>query len=242
MAFVRASPASNVGRDQNVALSTPSVSWAVAPPPTTLAASLPWTVGHSVQNALQQLAILLFLGFLPSAIPMLQALVNPALAAGSIEDRWGPATTKVGDAVPDLVIEDMDGHSLRLSELLGRVVLLSFSVSWCDECNDQAPQLRAIFDDYHDRGLAIVGISYDTDRASAETFRRKHAIPWPIEFTGQGFWRNRIGRLFHVTDTGAILLVNPSGILEGDFRDLTRLRERLDQILLARDPTTNVSN
>jgi len=189
-----------------------------------------------VQNALRQWAILLFLGFLASVIPMRQALVNPAIAAASVEDRWGPATIKVGDAVPDLLIEDMDGHSLRLSELPGRVVLLSFSVSWCDECNDQAPQLRAIFDDYHDRGLAIVGISYDTDRVSAETFRREHAIPWPIEFTGRGFWKNRIGRLFHVTDTGAILLVNPSGILEGDFRDLTHLRERLNQILPARGP------
>ena len=186
--------------------------------------------------------ILALLGLLSTVIPARQALLNAAIASGPIEDRWGPATTKVGDVVPDLLIEDMDGDSLRLSAFLGKVVLLSFSVSWCDECNNQAPQLRAIFDEYHDRGLAIVGISYDTDRISAETFRRVHAIPWPIEFTGQGFWKNRLGRLFHVTDTGAILFVNPSGILEGDFRDLTHLRERLDQILPARGPTTNVTN
>jgi thiol-disulfide isomerase/thioredoxin len=152
-------------------------------------------------------------------------------AAARAEALWGPARVKVGEAAPDFAIRDMDGRDTRLSLFLGKTVLLSFWVSWCGECNEQADSLRDVFRDYHNRGLEIIGISYDTDRASAEAFRRGHGILWPIEFTGRGFWKNRIGRAFRVTDTGTILLINRDGILEGEFSDMLRLRRRLDQII-----------
>ena len=170
------------------------------------------------------------LGLLTMLAPARPALPSGPSAA-RVEALWGPASAKVGEAAPEVAIRDMDGREIRLSSFRGKPVLLSFLVSWCGECDEQAQPLSALFREYRDRGLEIIGISYDTDRASAEAFRREHRIPWPIEFTGRGFWMNRIGRAFHVTDTGTILLINPDGILEGDFSDLFRLRRRLDQIL-----------
>jgi thiol-disulfide isomerase/thioredoxin len=125
----------------------------------------------------------------------------------------------------------MDGRDLRLSDLGGKAVLLSFWVSWCGECNAQVPGLEQLFDTYRTRGLRIVGISYDTDRTKAEIFRREHRIPWPLDYTGRGFWENQLGRMFHVEDTGTILLVR-DGVLEGGYRDLGQLSERLEKILL----------
>jgi len=44
------------------------------------------------------------------------------------------------------------------------------------------------------------------------------------------FWENRIGRLYGEGEVGTILLIDPDGVLEGDFSDLSRLRDRLDAI------------
>ncbi|HYQ88253.1 MAG TPA: TlpA disulfide reductase family protein [Candidatus Binatia bacterium] len=169
----------------------------------------------------------LILGGLPAAC---------AAARAPVRDPWGNPLVRAGDPVPDLPIRDLDGGTLSLSDLGGRVVLLSFWVSWCGECHDQAPLVQQLFDAYRTRGLRIVGISYDTDRTKAETFRRDHEISWPIDYTGRGFWENQLGRMFHVEDTGTILLVR-DGILEGGYRDLEQLRKRLEKILPAdRDP------
>src|SRR6266850_969511 len=162
---------------------------------------------------------------------LLAILANPSPAVAEQQDLWGPPSFTTGDTLRDLAIEDMEGNHIRLSSYRGKVLLLNFWVSWCGECDEQAPLLLEIFEKYHPRGLDIVGITYDKDRAQADAFRRKHAIPWPIEFTGKGFWKNRMGRAFHVDDTGAILLIDTKGILEGDFRDLSRLQHRLDQLL-----------
>jgi len=137
----------------------------------------------------------------------------------------------VGARAPDFLVQGMDGRVIRLSSLRGRVVLLSFWVSWCDECREKAPQLAAIYAAYHDRGLEILGVSYDTDRTAAASFQHEFQIEWPVEFTGRAFWYNPIGRAFRAENAGTVFLVNQDGILEGDFSDPSRLRARLEQML-----------
>ena len=178
------------------------------------------------------LVVILLLGILVSGPDAFARPAPDLRSETALDSEW----ISVGERLPDLSVLDLDGRKIRLSSFLGRVLLLNFTVSWCGGCEDQAPQLRHVFEEFHARGLEIVGISYDLNRSQTEAFRRKHSIPWPIEYTGKGFWKNRLGRMFQVDDTGAVLLINPQGVLEGDFRDLTALRGRLDE-LLARHPT-----
>ena len=63
-----------------------------------------------------------------------------------------------GEPFPALEID----HYLGLpppspEDLRGKVVLFFFWAHWCPDCKRQEPVLRTLYEEYHDRGLVIVG-------------------------------------------------------------------------------------
>ena len=61
---------------------------------------------------------------------------------------------------PFPVLEVDDYLSLqppRPDDLKGKVVLFYFWAHWCPDCKRQEPILRTLYEEYHDRGLVIVG-------------------------------------------------------------------------------------
>lgn len=57
-----------------------------------------------------------------------------------------------------------------LSSLRGQVVLLDFWASWCGPCLQSFPWMREMQRRYGDRGLRVVTINLDEDRAAARRF------------------------------------------------------------------------
>ncbi len=63
-----------------------------------------------------------------------------------------------GKPFPPLVVDDYLGlQPPTPDELKGKVVLFFFWAHWCPDCKRQEPVLRELYEEYHDRGLVIVG-------------------------------------------------------------------------------------
>jgi thiol-disulfide isomerase/thioredoxin len=67
----------------------------------------------------------------------------------------------VGRAAPTIDAIDVDGRRVRLSDLKGKVVLVTFWASWCPPCLDAFPRLNAVQEKYRGRGLEIIGVNLD---------------------------------------------------------------------------------
>ena len=50
---------------------------------------------------------------------------------------------KVGDQVPDFDLMMMDGTTLNIKELQGKVVMLQFTASWCGVCRKEMPHIES---------------------------------------------------------------------------------------------------
>jgi thiol-disulfide isomerase/thioredoxin len=72
----------------------------------------------------------------------------------------------------------------------GKVVLLDVFGTWCPNCHDEAPVLEGLYAKFHERGLEIVGLSYeyvdDTARSERllEVYRKKYSIGFPLLLAG----------------------------------------------------------
>jgi len=66
-----------------------------------------------------------------------------------------------GNFAPDFELRSLDGHSVRLSSLRGKPVLLNFWATWCAPCRVEMPWLVQLDQQYKVQGVQIVGVSLD---------------------------------------------------------------------------------
>jgi peroxiredoxin len=70
---------------------------------------------------------------------------------------------KVGDPVADFILKDNRGKEIRLSELKGKKVLLSFHpLAWTSVCADQMKSLEGNLKEFEKLNTVALGLSIDT--------------------------------------------------------------------------------
>ena len=86
---------------------------------------------------------------------------------------------RVGEKPPAAVIETLEGGKADLAQWIGKEpVLLEFWATWCGNCRQLEPTLKAVFDRYKDR-MRFLGIAVSVNQ-SPERVRRHlagHAMP-----------------------------------------------------------------
>ena len=72
---------------------------------------------------------------------------------------------------------DLEGP---LPDLKGKIVLLDFWASWCGPCAKSFPSLDALYQEYRERGVVVLGINLDEKRSGMDGFLKKRPVTFPI--------------------------------------------------------------
>jgi peroxiredoxin len=75
---------------------------------------------------------------------------------------------------------DTKGHTHRLSDYKGKVVLLNIFTTWCGPCKMEQPHLIKLRSEYADKGLVILAISRKEKPDVVESWVRKNRPPFPV--------------------------------------------------------------
>lgn len=85
-------------------------------------------------------------------------------------------------------IQMLDGGSLRLADLAGKVVILDLWATWCPPCREEIPHLIELGNEYRDEGLEVIGVTTEdpeTDEAKVRSFAEEFQINYKLGWAGR---------------------------------------------------------
>ena len=151
---------------------------------------------------------------------------------------------KVGQPAPPLVLHALDGTTIALRDLLGRVVIATFWATWCDPCREELPLLSDYLSRNAKRGLSILGFALDDAEDLSKVRNVAAHLSFPVGLLGSP-WAGDYGRIWRIPVSFVIdrdgRLVNNGWEDDEPVWTKARLQQVVDPLLLPADPASTSS-
>ncbi|HUA98433.1 MAG TPA: TlpA disulfide reductase family protein [Terracidiphilus sp.] len=150
-------------------------------------------------------------------------LAAPAQRASSLLNRRAPEFTR----------RDLNGATVDLARLRGKVVLLDFWATWCAPCEVEMPAFSAWQRKYGAQGLQVVGISMDDSPAPVRRAVGRLKPAYPVAMGDA-----QLGELYGgVMGLPLVFLIDRRGVVRARYQgetDLKRIETRMRELLAER--------
>lgn len=104
------------------------------------------------------------------------SLGTPAAVAG------GENRAQAGEMAPSFSLRTLENRGVALDDYQGKVLLLEFFASWCHVCEDTAPELGHVRDNFSHENLAMLSVESDpaVPIENVRSFKSEHGGDWPF--------------------------------------------------------------
>jgi thiol-disulfide isomerase/thioredoxin len=137
----------------------------------------------------------------------------------------------------------VDGRKVDLASLRGKVVLIDYWSTMCHPCVAELPDLKKVYEKYHDKGFEIIGIAMQGDPGEPASrltdFLKENQVPWP-QYCDMKRWKTAPAVQYGVNCTPTNFLLDQNGrmVAYGDLYHILAVPdiERRVAALLAAQP------
>ena len=146
----------------------------------------------------------LALGFLWTVASRVPSAVGAPLSSAP--------SPREGFLAPDFTLDTLDGNTVTLSELRGKVVVINFWATWCPPCRAETPALQKSYEQYKDSGVVILGVDLTNQDviSEVESFVQEFGLTYPILLDRDGSVSNS---LYQIKGLPSTFFVNREGII-----------------------------
>lgn len=146
-------------------------------------------------------------------------LVFPLTFVPQNEENRG-YRVKVGDPVPPLTLQMINGEIWTNKDFIDKTVVIQFTGSWCSVCKKEMPELESrVWQNYKEKDFLLIGIDIKDTRERMISFIEKTGVTYPIAWDPEA----EIFDLFTLKGAGVTrnIVINK----RGEIVFLTRLFE-----------------
>lgn len=115
---------------------------------------------------------------------------------------------------PDFTLTTFDGEEFTLSEHRGKVVILNFWASWCGPCRSEAPAFESLWQQYKDKDVVFLGITYADNPDDSRAFMDSYGMTYPVAEDG----RSEVSKaLYHIQGVPETFVIDREGNIHRFF-------------------------
>jgi peroxiredoxin len=128
---------------------------------------------------------------------------------------------EVGSEAPDFELPDVAGHSVRLSDFRGKVVVLKFWATWCWPCNQSLPETESLAAEYGKQGVETVAVAIKDSRTGLNAWIKKHPAYRDIRFAFEDPTRLNVSTAYRVQTTPTVFVIDRTGHIAAEIDGYT---------------------
>lgn len=131
----------------------------------------------------------------------------------------------------DFALADVNGEQVALSDLRGKIVVLSFWTTWCPPCRAEMPSMEKLYQEFKDKNFALVAVSLQETAEVVRRFFEDRRLNFLAVLDPDG----EVGRRFRIRSIPTTYFLNGDGRIMGvavgprewNGRDMIALFEHL---------------
>jgi len=136
----------------------------------------------------------------------------------------------LGEKAVDFQLDSMGGNQVRLSDSLGKPVIINFWTTWCPPCKKEMPEIQKFYEDYKvEIDVFAVNItSNEVSKSDVEKYVTSRNFTFPILYDTEYTFR-----YYEVLDMPATFFIDEEGVIVGrhtgelDYEKLVEAKEKL---------------
>ena len=96
-------------------------------------------------------------------------------------------SVEIGEYAPEINLKLLDGREINNENLLGKVVVIQFTASWCSVCIKEMPHLeKEIWQRFKEEDFILVGVDLKEELSIVNDFIKKTEVTYPFAIDKDG--------------------------------------------------------
>jgi peroxiredoxin len=155
------------------------------------------------------------------------------LLSASQSQSMGDRPPKVGAPASDFSLPDLNGHTQRLSDYRGKIVLVNFWATWCKPCTIEMPAMQSGYDKLRAKGLVVLAVNELEDTEKVREHIQTYGHTFPVLMDRD----NQVANMYGVFGLPVTVFIDEHGVvreyIQGGLLTEEKIHHVVNQLLAA---------